>query len=695
MRISVIKLENFQGISHLEMKMNGESCSIYGDNGTGKTTVFNAVTWLLFDRPSTGAKNYTPKTKGPAGDLHYLDHLAEAQFIMDDGRLVTLRKVLHENYKKKRGSATEEFDGHSVDFFIDGVPVKEREYTSSLLNFCGGAEQMKMLTMPHYFAENMAWDTRRKILLDVCGDVNDDDVIASDTSLADLRKFLLMPGTTNQFYTVDEYKKIAVAKKSDINKQLQGIPGRIDEAQRAIPEEPIDVADINAKIKDCQSRQEILTRRKAGILSGDRSAADARKRTAEAESALAEACTVHAQRSAALNQGTYEAISAVQSSIMDAQARRSTAQNNADIAKRNAEQMEDRRNELLREYTAVQAESWDESEAICPTCHRELPAEDVARMREEFNVRKSTRLQSINEKGQREASKQAVADLRQKVTQYQDEADQAGEEIEKLLKEKAGLEAQLQSVTPFEMTEEYARLSAAVSECRASEATAGKDVLSEVSVVSNQIQEVNDEMQRLQQLLGKAEQAAIQRKRIVELEQKEKDLSAQYEDLDHGIYLCDQFTKAKVRMLTDRINSKFKSVRFRLFVEQVNGGIKDDCEVLVPNEETGAMVPYRDANNAGRIKAGLEIINVLSAHWGISMPVFIDNAEGVQNVTDPDTQLIQLVVPVSWDKLGSTIQSALTSIYGGEDRAREQYEAPNKTLRLELVKRTDKFINVA
>lgn len=165
MKINTLRLENFQGIKAATFDFKGQSASVYGDNATGKTTLFNALTWLLFDRPSTGAKGYTPKTKGPDGDVHYLDHAAEAQFTMDGGRLVTLRKVFHENYKKKRGSATEEFDGHSVDFFIDGVPVKEKEYTAALLGFCGGAEQMKMLTMPHYFPEDMPWEARRKILL--------------------------------------------------------------------------------------------------------------------------------------------------------------------------------------------------------------------------------------------------------------------------------------------------------------------------------------------------------------------------------------------------------------------------------------------------------------------------------------------------------------------------------------------------
>ena len=138
MKIKSLRLENFQGIVHAEFDFDGLSASIYGDNATGKTTVFNALTWLLFDKASTGAKNFTPKTKGAGGDLHNLDHTAEASFIMPSGEIATFKKVYHEVWKKKRGSSTEEFDGHTVDFFIDGVPVKEKQYTSTLQDYCGG-----------------------------------------------------------------------------------------------------------------------------------------------------------------------------------------------------------------------------------------------------------------------------------------------------------------------------------------------------------------------------------------------------------------------------------------------------------------------------------------------------------------------------------------------------------------------------
>ena len=136
----------------------------------------------------------------------------------------------------------------------------------------------------------------------------------------------------------------------------------------------------------------------------------------------------------------------------------------------------------------------------------------------------------------------------------------------------------------------------------------------------------------------------------MELEKEEKQLSKEYEQLEKGLYLCESFIKAKVSMLDSNINSRFSSVKFRLFTEQINGGIKEDCEVMIPGPNN-QLVPYGFANNAARINAGLEIINTLSDAFEATLPVFIDNAESVTKLIDSKAQLIRLVVSENDKKL--------------------------------------------
>jgi hypothetical protein len=652
MKLLTLKLENFQGLKSEEFKFDGHSASIYGDNATGKTTVFNAMTWLLFDKASTGAKNFTPKTKGPDGDLHYLDHAAEAAFKLSDGRIVTLRKVYHEVYKKKRGSSTEEFDGHTTDYFIDGVPSSEKEYSTTMLALCGGSvEKMKMLTMPNYFPEEMSWDARRKILLEICGDVSDEDVITSTPELKDLPKFLLMPGTTNQHYTVDEYKKIAGARKTDINRQLQDIPGRIDEAQRAIPDTTgLDIEAINRKIKELTKQKEELEMEKAQALSGDLTTVAIRNQISEANARLAEARAAYATKNSSLNEGTYAAISSLKKEQITVKNRLQDAKTDLEKAQRTMERLSSHRESLISDYMAVQKETWDEGNETCPTCHRLLPEEEIQRLREAFNLQKSKRLEKINLQGQREASKEMIAEQAEKIKTLKEQIKQDEQAVDDYEQQIAALQNQLQTPPPFESTEEYAKITAQIAAYRNEESDKGKRTETIAAGFTERIQALYDEIRAQEELKTRITIAASQQERIAELEAREKELSQQYETLEQGIYLCEVFIKTKVNLLTDRINSKFQSVRFRLFIEQQNGGVKEDCEVMIP-AEGGRMVPFTFANNAARINAGLEIIDALSSHWNLAMPVFVDNAESVTRLLQMDTQVIRLVVSEADKKL--------------------------------------------
>ncbi len=645
MKLLTLRLENFQGLKSEELKFDGHSASIYGDNATGKTTVFNAMTWLLFDKASTGAKNFTPKTKGPDGDLHYIDHAAEAAFKLGDGRIVNLRKVYREVYKKKRGSSTEEFDGHTIDFYIDGVPTKEKEYAATMLSLCGGSvEKMKMLTMPNYFPEEMNWDARRKILLDLCGDVSDDDVITSTPELKDLPKFLLMPGTTNQYYTVDEYKKIASAKKTDINKQLQDIPGRIDEAQRAMPDiTGLNIKAINSKIKELNTRKSDIEAEKAQALAGDLTTVAIRNQISEANARLAEARAAYATKNSSLNEGTYTAIGSLKKEQIAIKNRLQDAKTDLERTQRTIERLNSHRDSLVSDYMAVQKEAWDEGNETCPTCHRLLPEEEIQKLWEAFNLQKSKRLEKINLQGQREASKEMIAELAEKAKELKEQIKQDGQTVEDYEQQIAALQNQLQTPAPFESTEEYTKITTQIAAYRNEENDTSKRTEAIAAGFTERIQALYDEIRAQEDLKTRITIAASQKERIAELEAREKELSRQYEALEQGIYLCEVFIKTKVNLLTDRINSKFQSVRFRLFIEQQNGGVKEDCEVMIPTEG-GRMVPFTFANNAARINAGLEIIDALSSHWDIAMPVFIDNAESVTRLLRMDTQVIRLVV---------------------------------------------------
>ena len=647
MKLHRLTLNNFQGIKALTLNFkDGKSASIYGDNATGKTTVYNALTWLLFDKASTAAKNFTPKTRGADGELHYLEHSSEAVFSSDEGRIFTLKKTYKEVYKKKRGSAYEEFSGHTVEYEIDGVPVKEKDFTAFVLDFCGGdTEKPKMLTMPDYFPEQLPWDARRQILLEICGTITDGDIIESNPDLCELRDFLTMPGTSaGQYYTTDEYRKIAAAKRADINKQLTEIPARIDEAAQAMPDVTgFDINEIEKNIAKLEKEREALTEKKAALANSDTASAEIRQRIAELKTKLAEDRAEYIKNQNGKNAGTEADIIVAQKAAFKYCSEAEDIE--LDISRKSTEiaRLEAIRNELVEQYKRVSAEVWDEDKNICPTCGQALPAGQVENMREEFNLTRSKKLEEINSRGKKQASKEQIAELYAKRDELKEKLEIAKENRLKAETRVSELQSKLVHITPYEQTEQYAALNSEISDLSDKLYDACKASTDLQSAEDKKIQAISEKIEQERTKQAKLKLSEIQQNRINELERQEKLLSGEYEKLEKGLYLCDLFTKEKVAALTEKINAKFENVRFRLFQEQINGGLKEDCEVMIPAPD-GRMVPYTFANNAARINAGLEIIATLSEHWGIKMPVFIDNAESVTHLMKSDTQTVRLVV---------------------------------------------------
>ena len=216
-RINKLTLQNFKGIKSLVINADGKSLDIFGDNATGKTTVFDAFTWLLFNKDSLGRADFGIKTQDHNGNvIHNLEHSVECELAIDNS-ILTLKKVYAEKWTKKRGSAEAEFTGHETKYFVNEVPTTKKEYEQKIADVID-EELFKIITNPLYFNEHLKWQERRAILLNLCGgDINDADIIANTPQFSPLLEEL-------KGRTVQEYKKIVQSKQTAINDELKAIP---------------------------------------------------------------------------------------------------------------------------------------------------------------------------------------------------------------------------------------------------------------------------------------------------------------------------------------------------------------------------------------------------------------------------------------------------------------------------------------
>ena len=242
-KINRIEIENFKGIRRLTLDLNGRSASLYGDNATGKTTVYDALTWLLFGKDSHGNTKFSIKPLDAAGNTT-LSVMPTVTGTLDiDGAVFTLRKQLREKWEKHRGGA-ERYAGNTVDYYIDDVPLKEKDYKARVAEMVD-EEVFRMLTSVHRFCRDVRWQDRRKVLFDLAGIVSDDELL-TDPAFAELQKEL------NGRRTVDDYRAMLAKQRKDANSKLNLLPARIDECEGQLDTLP---ASFDSAARDALEKQ--------------------------------------------------------------------------------------------------------------------------------------------------------------------------------------------------------------------------------------------------------------------------------------------------------------------------------------------------------------------------------------------------------------------------------------------------------
>ncbi|WP_282925200.1 DUF2813 domain-containing protein [Peptoniphilus genitalis] len=588
-KIKTLMLENFKGIKNLTIDFK-DTTNIYGDNAVGKTTIFDAYSWLLWDKDSLNRKDFAIKPYDKSGDeVHNLESIVEGDFVFGDKDL-TLKKIYKEVWTKKRGSTQAEFTGHTTDYYINAVPVKKKEYTERIASVIS-EDNFNLLSNPLYFNQILDKNKRREVILGLIEEVKPEDIIAKNKDLEDLDL---------ENYTVDELKKIAKDSAKKINKDIESIPARIDELDKS------KIHDIDFDVLEFRKRSTL-----PAIKEIDEKLADASK--------MAEGMTEISDKIADLQKEKSDLAENYQNKCFEINLKNKNVllekehdKLALEEAKKNIEKLKDLVEKAREEWQEVHKEQY-QGDFKCPTCGQDLLPDQIEKTMANFNKKKSEKLASIEEKAK---------NLKIKI-----------EECEKLIaiyevKEYKEEDLPTEPIRLKEIDKELDEVKAKLSDFSIDNK---KDLLEKKDSLNADLEEINKKLS----LQGQNEKID---ERIKELEGQEKELAKAYEEQQRIIYLCEEYTKAYVSLVSDKINDSFNLVKFKLFENQINGGITETCEA------TFEGVPYSDLNNAAKINAGLDVINSLSDKLDLKVPIFIDNAESVNELIKTDTQLVRLVV---------------------------------------------------
>ena len=638
-----LALVNFKGVRDFSIAFNDGITTVCGDNGTGKTTLYDAYLWLLFGKDSTGrsdgANGFNVKATGEDGKpIYRLEHSVTAVLEVD-GKEIKLQRSLVEKWQKVNGT-TDEVMKDETQYFINDVRTgTKKEYQAEISEIIP-EDVFRMITNPYYFT-SLSAETQKDMLLEMVGNIDDEEVAATDPD------FLALLDQINGTSLAKWAREIA-AKKKACNDALATIPASIETAQKLMPEseewavlekqlkEVQDrVKEIDAQIADKSALNDEAYKRKMALM---KQQADKRIKLQDREN------TIRMETNAAHNKALSD-IQQMENELSINQKNLDSYRNDKMNVDGKIDELNDKLVEMREQFKAVAKEQFPEPSGdvlVCPTCGEPYKGENlenaIAKLRGNFEQSKSKRQKDIQTKGK----------------QYKAEYDKAVEQQTKL----TGLIAKLEDDAleiKGNITIKKNNIPVAGN---ADEAIANDkeclDLRNDITEIDNQLKaevpqadvselqsektDRNAAIAEINKRLGKRAMIERVNKEIADLEEKRIANNQAKADLEkwEDVYL--RFQKAKDEVLMQRINGLFNVVSFSFVKEQKNGGEKVTCYCTVNG------VPYADVNACGKVNAGLDIINAICATKGISAPIFIDNRESFNVIIPTISQIVNLRV---------------------------------------------------
>lgn len=626
-RIIRLVLSNFKCHALLDLDFGGEDRAVYGDNATGKTSIYDGLTWLLFGKDSlgNGEKSIDIKPLGADGQVKDHEAITAVEAVLScDGEETALKRTLREVWTTRRGSTELVYDGNVSDYFVDGVPCKKNAFDSKVKELCP-EDLFRMLTSVSWFAAGMKWQDRRSVLFDMAGMLGDREIMGKDS------RFDALADSLGKL-SVGEYKTKLLHQKRGLTGTRDDAPARISECQRQLDNmKSCDMEALREQERDLIAKRDAIS---SEIIAIEQDAAvqsksiDLRSAKADRDEILRQNQIYRdAQKSVLPDRGQLEQAirrEKVKAEIMEGALMR---------AQKSVPRLQEQLEETRAKWVKVNGEAF--AGGICPACGQGLPFEKLREATEGFETKKQKKLRDI----EREADS-----LKERIREAEGEILERTRELEAKKTEIEELNRQLKTAGSVEIVDApgFAERMAGADEKitsiqkeiaklqeRSGDARAEKRKL---------LDQVTAELNGIWEAMSQSKYRDVLKARISELKADMKTAAEALEAIDKMLFTIEDFVRYKCRFVEDSVNDLFRVASFRLFREQANGGVEERCDA----QQGG--VPYQGLNNGMKINVGIDIINALSRHYGVTVPLFVDNAEAVTKLEDCRSQVIRLVV---------------------------------------------------
>ena len=626
--------ENFKTFKDIDLSFEKKS-KVYAKNYTGKSSIADLVSWVLFGKSSTGnveGKNFHPRRYDKNGiNIDHVDVIGEIVLCID-GTDTTIRKVQKQNWVRHKGDADKTYEGDSTEFYWDGVPTTPMGHKKKVKEILEETV-FYLLINPDTFTA-MPWKKQREYLTKHIGNITDADAL-------NLEEFAGLKEKIGK-KSLEEFQKVTKEAIKGFEKKKKEIPVRIDQESKSIQE--VDFSKEETRLAELEKE-----------LSETETAIENTATMYEEKNRISTEMAEIKERMVALEMSEKARITRVRSELQDklyaAGDAFSAARNKMkdiemanEISNRAIATSQEKIDSIRDKYNAKAKEVFDESALTCPTCGQSFPEEKQQELRQQFeDVKKATLKMYLDDaavaKKRIEESQAAIDAKADEIEQLKDETVRCNGEKTKLMQELDSISTEIvpEKIDGWsDLRDKYNALGQEVQGIDVSDADKLKADLKEKKAgIQSEIDGVKSKLV-LKTVMEQKKQS------IKELEEELQDVSvklADAETLDNEIKKCIQ---AKMDMLTEKINPLFKVVKWKLFNQLKNGGWEECCVCQINGSDYGDNT----TSTTERMMAGMDIINTLQELNEVKVPIFLDDADLYNdfNIPEMDCQVIKLCV---------------------------------------------------
>ena len=656
--IKSISMQNYRCF-HGEKEFHaefGKTTRISGKNGSGKSTVMNAFMETLTGKNADGtqADNVRPIVDGK--ELEGVDVVRTV--VLDiDGKETEIKKITKQKRERVDG-VMQYVPGSNVNSYtVDGISFNQKkldEFISenicppeTLLACCNQNVflSLKSTTDMRAFLEKMAGFDLNEYIKSLGAEFAEIEEITRGHSIEAVAKTLNKQLTDQKKATTKAETEWKYEKAKDVDSGEDDVT-RLTE-QKVRYENQIAILDEQEKSLD--DLMEAYDHKSKDILDlkfeQSEIARNANEGLVQQRKTLD--CEIFS-----LNQDMKSAENSLRMAEMDLRhAKMGVERHTAEVKKAQEDWKKCSEKEFEdSQLKAIQNEEFDKDSLICPTCGQHFPPEQEIQIRTDFEKRKAERIRIA------ESEKVAFEDYKDKeLTRITESGNKAAADLKEAKKAQAEAERKIaelkQKITSLAMKiqQKQAELSKLPESVDLSDNAEYQKITAEIERAEEALKQMDNGSEQRREITDKrngfirecakidAEINNIQRKKQAHEEEVEKlyqafrESSQKEADIQRKKDILKNFSIKKNERIAEMINPYFDEFQFNFLSYTQNNDPVEVCEMIRKGIE------YRNLNYSDKLIVQTDLLCGFQKIQGVSLPIFIDNAESINVSRRPVT----------------------------------------------------------